>query len=188
MAQLRFRKVTTLPGTLDSDSFYFVQNGNYAEAYVTNSAGQAKAVGNSTMITAIANNLITSALADFNALEIVSNISARDSLAASAARNLMILVTDATGDPTVQSGAALYAYSETSTSFTKLSEYESMDVVIQWAAIQGKPTSSPAQIDNAVSLAHTHANKTTIDKFSEDGEGVLFNGSPIAARWVATDW
>ncbi|MFG9650985.1 hypothetical protein ACEP3U_22040 [Pseudomonas aeruginosa] len=40
MAQIQFFKVATLPGTLQPDSFYFVENGNYSESYLTNSAGQ----------------------------------------------------------------------------------------------------------------------------------------------------
>jgi hypothetical protein len=38
------------------------------------------------------------------------------------------IVQDASGDPTVTSGAALYYYRESDTSFNKLSEYESLDV------------------------------------------------------------
>lgn len=51
---LRFHKVTALPPSLDANAIYFVLNGDYAEAYLTDAAGVAKAVGNSAMIAALA--------------------------------------------------------------------------------------------------------------------------------------
>jgi len=50
MAAVRFYKVLTLPTTLVPDAFYYVQNGNYVETYLTDSNGVAKKVGNTTMI------------------------------------------------------------------------------------------------------------------------------------------
>lgn len=50
MATVRFFKVTTLPATLVANAFYFVQNGTYAEHYVTDDDGIAKKVGNTQMI------------------------------------------------------------------------------------------------------------------------------------------
>jgi len=47
---LSFYKVVTLPTTLQPNSMYFVQNGNYAETYITDSSGIAKKVGNTQMI------------------------------------------------------------------------------------------------------------------------------------------
>lgn len=60
MAQIRFFKVATLPGTLEPDSFYFVENGSYSESYLTNSAGVARSIGNSTMINALINEALSS--------------------------------------------------------------------------------------------------------------------------------
>lgn len=188
MAQIKFHKVVSLPGSLENNSFYFVQNGNYAEGYLTNSAGEAKSIGNSTMITTIANALINDALASYNTMEIVVDIDARNTLASGSEKNLMILVIDATDDPTVNSGSALYAYDHTEDEFHKLSEYESMDVSVTWDSISGKPSSTPAQIDSAIAKAHEHANKAVLDKFSEDGEGVLYNGAAINSRWTVANW
>ncbi len=181
-AKTKFFKVSTLPGTLEADAFYFVENGNYAESYVTNSAGVARMIGNSNMI----NALIDNKLAGLNALEIVADITARDALTLSA--NAMVLVTDASGDSTVDSGAALYAYDKANDTFTKVSEYESMDVVVSWTNIQGRPTSTPSQIDQAVANSHTHANKTNLDKISEDADGeITYDGEPVR-RWDTTNW
>jgi hypothetical protein len=188
MALLKFRKVTSLPGTLEADAFYFVVNSGYAESYVTDSSGNGKAIGNSAMINTLADARIASAIASFNALEIVANIAARNALAVGANRNFMVLVTDATGDATVASGAALYAFNNATDTFSKLSEYESMDVVVTWSSITGKPSSSPSAIDAAVAASHTHSNMSTLNKLSEDSDGLLFNGAAIAARWNATNW
>jgi hypothetical protein len=50
MADVKFYKVTVLPNTLVPNSFYYVENGNYAEAYLTDDSGVAKKIGNTQMI------------------------------------------------------------------------------------------------------------------------------------------
>lgn len=50
MSAVRFYKVTALPNPLVPDAFYYVQNGDYAEAYLTDSNGVAKKIGNTEMI------------------------------------------------------------------------------------------------------------------------------------------
>ena len=54
---VKFYKVTSLPISLDSDSFYYVENGSYAESYITNSSGVAKKIGNSQMIEALTKDI-----------------------------------------------------------------------------------------------------------------------------------
>lgn len=186
MALVKFFKVTTLPGTLEPDAFYYVENGSYAESYITNSAGVAKGVGNSAMINALIDAAITDALADYNALEIVADITARDALAL--ARNALVLVIDASADATVGTGSALYAYNEAADSWTKVAEYESMDIVIQWTSIQGRPTSTPAQIDSAVSQAHSHSNKAVLDDLSDNGGQLNYKGAAITTEWQTNNW
>lgn len=186
MALVKFYKVETLPGVLEPDSFYYVENGNYAESYLTNSTGVARSVGNSAMITALVNAAITDALTDYNSLEVVADIAARDAL--ELGRNALVLVIDASADPTVDTGSALYAYVEADDSWVKVAEYESMDVVIQWASIQGGPSSSPAQIDTAVSQAHTHTNKAVLDKFTESAGQPQYDGQPIKSSWETANW
>jgi hypothetical protein len=180
---LTFYQVTALPATLAANAFYFVQNATYAESYLTDVSGVAKSIGNTTMI----NALINTRLADFNALEVAADIAARNALATGAQRNFMVLVTDATGDATVSSGAALYVWKEVGATWTKLAEYESMDVILQWANIQGRPTSTPTQIDNTVAASHTHANKTILDNVGADANGLTYNGNPVQA-WATTNW
>lgn len=188
MAQVRFYKVTSLPGTLQPDSFYYVENGSYAESYLTNSAGVARSVGNSAMI----NALISEALANWSGaastVQIVADIAARDALIATLDANAMILVIDASADPTVDIGSALYAYDATADETYKIAEYESMDVVLNWSDIVDGPSSTPAQIDSAVSQAHSHSNKSTLGLLGADTDGLTYNGQGVTTRWATNNW
>ncbi len=186
--RVNFYAVSALPGTLEPDSFYYVANGSVAESYLTDKLGNAKSVGNTVMI----NQLITAALASWegggSSMPIVADIAARDALFAAATENTLALVIDASADPTVTAGSALYAYDFGTTTVYKMAEYESMDLVIQWASIQGRPSSSVAQIDDAVGKAHQHANKTVLDKFTEASGELLYGGEGIATSWATKDW
>ncbi|EWC39546.1 hypothetical protein [Stutzerimonas stutzeri] len=188
MAQVKFYKVATLPGTLEADAFYFVENGTYTESYLTNSAGAARSIGNSAMINSLVNAALASWSGNASALEIVADIAARDALTATLDVNAMILVIDASADATVDSGSALYAYGASTSTVYKLAEYESMDVIIQWSSIQGGPSSTPAQIDSAVSQAHSHTNKSVLDLLSADSEGLTYGGVGVSSRWATNNW
>lgn len=89
-------------------------------------------------------------------------------------------VRDASADPTVDSGSALYQWDESAGAWVKIAEGESTDIVHQWAAIVGGPTAPPAEIDAAAALAHTHPNKPVLDKFAESQQLVpKYNGLEI---------
>jgi len=186
MAKVLFHKVASLPGTLEANSFYYVENGDYAESYITDDAGVAKAMGNSVMIQEIATEILSG-----NAFRIVADIAARDAIV-TGSTPFMVLVADVTADPTVDLGGALYAWEPGSPgSYLKVAEYESMDITLEWSDIQNGPSSTPAQIDAAVSASHTHSNKTDIlDNLSEDGDDLLtFNGELVGVtQWTTLDW
>lgn len=88
-------------------------------------------------------------------------------------------VADATGDTTVEKGGALYlakALTETTPKkavWEKISESESLDVILDWAKIVGKPTSTVTEIDDAVTKKHSHDNKAIIDVISTDADNYL---------------
>ena len=65
-------------------------------------------------------------------------------------------VEDATDDETVDSGGATYVRCENG--WIKIAEWESMDIIASWAALQGKPESAVSDIDDAVAKSHTHDN------------------------------
>lgn len=184
MAKLNVFKETSLPGTLAPNSLYLILNGDYCESYVSNSAGVGKLVGNTTMI----NELITAAGAGTatNELEIVADITARDAL--SLAQNTLVLVEDASADATVDSGAALYIYKQSTDTYSKLTEYESLDVIVNWTDIVGRPNKTKLEIEQAVDASHTHANKPQIDKVGEDGDGdITYGGEPVM-QTKTTNW
>lgn len=189
MALVKFFKVLALPGVLEANAFYLVENGSFCESYLTDDAATAKSIGNSAMIAAVAGPLIAAQLAQMNRVEIVADITARNALA-SADFNQLVLALDATGDATVAAGAASYVFRNSDNSWIKVAEYEAMDVALTWAAITGKPASAVANIDDAVTKRHDHANKTVLDQISEDGgQQLTHRGQPVGAtNWTATDW
>lgn len=187
--RINFNKVDTLPAVLQTDAFYFVDNGVYAESYLTDSTGTAKAIGNSAMINALVADALANWTGESSQVTIVANIAARDAAIASAETNLMLLVIDATGDSTVESGSALYAYDLATDTTYKIAEYESMDVILNWVDIVGGPTSTPVQIDDAVDQAHTHANKAVLDLIGEDAEeNLTFRGEAVKTQWETLGW
>lgn len=122
---------------------------------------------------------------EYKETKVVADIQARDALdPATLYESLFVYVLDATSDPDVVSGAALYIYAEDHNApgtykWFKVAETESLDVQLQWADILGKPTSSVADIDDAVAKRHTHSNKTELDLISEDGTSgnLTYNGN-----------
>lgn len=54
---VRFYKVTELPAILTANAFYYVENGQYAESYLTDDSGVAKKLGNSAMIEALTKDI-----------------------------------------------------------------------------------------------------------------------------------
>lgn len=186
MATYSIYKETTLPGVLQANSIYLVAPAarpDYVEMYVTGtSASTIKRIIDAAQV----QSLIDAAVSGINTLEVVANIAARNALTPT--RNIQVLVLDATGDATVASGAATYVYRFSTTSWIKISEAESQDVVLQWSNIQNKPTSSVADIDDAVTKKHTHANKTELDKIGESGGQFTYNGSRPVIDWTSSAW
>ena len=180
--EVRFHKVTTLPGSLEANAFYLVENGDYAEFYVTDSSGDGKMVGNTAMIEAILAGV-------GGGLQIVDDIDARDALTPTS--NIFVLVKDATDDVTVASGAALYVWDNTAEEWVKVMEYESMDVTVAWSSITGKPSSSVSDIDDAVAKKHNHPNLATLNGLSDSGGVLQYGGNPVDSRetdWATVNW
>lgn len=168
MATVNIFKETAVPATWVANSIYFITSSdpNYVEMWVTNAAGDAsRRIPRKEDI----ESLIATAVNSLGTVEVVADIAARDAL--SLTTNTKVWVKDASGDPTVTSGGAEYIWEQSAGTFTKTSEFESMDVVLDWANLANKPTSSVAAIDQAVTKSHEHTNKTQLDKIGEDGDG-----------------
>ena len=107
---------------------------------------------------------------------IVNDIAARDALGPINVGQL-VWVLNATGDGSVSSGAAEYLWNDPN--WIKVSEAESMDLILQWANIQGKPNSTPSEIDTAVLNSHTHDNEAVLDSLSDSSGVLAYNGSAV---------
>jgi hypothetical protein len=181
---IKFYKLTAVPTTWVADALYAITNATdtaLVELYVTSSSGVPRHVINKAEI----QTLITNAIAANNEIEIVADIAARNALSPTTTKYVYVI--DATADTTVSAGGATYLYNPSTSAWIKISEAESLDVVLQWENLQGKPTSTPAQIDSAVTNSHTHANKTQLDKIGEDANGDLtYNGNLPHTGWEGT--
>jgi hypothetical protein len=188
MAVIKIHKVTALPASLDGHAVYLVapaSKPNYVEMYVTNAdATVTKRVITSDDVQAMIDASISAA---GGGVTIVNTISDRDALTKH--NGMYVLVLDATGDNTVTSGSASYVWRDANSSWIKLTEYESLDLQLTWDKITGKPSSTPAQLDTAVTNSHTHSNMTQLSKIDEDANGnLIYGGNPPRARLETAGW
>lgn len=188
MTTFRVYKETALPSELTPNSVVFVappDKPGYVELFVVDKTGGAT---RSTMTDTRVQGMIDAAIAGASGgLLVVDNIAARNALAPDGA--LEVLVVDASADATVDSGWARYVWMVSTSSWLKLAEGESQDLVLSWANLTGKPSSTPAQIDAAVGDRHTHANKTQLDKVGQDVEGnFTYGGQRPLTIWSSDAW
>jgi hypothetical protein len=187
MATLKIFKETALPGSLEPNAIYLVGPAgqpNVVEMYVTNAAGTAT---RKIITAADVQAQINASLASISELKIVADIAARNALTPTS--SVFVYVQNATADNTVTSGGATYLYNPTNTSWIKTSESESMDIALSWSALTGKPSSSVAAIDAAVSNSHTHPNKTQLDMIGQNGAGELtYNGQQVKTSFETVNW
>ena len=188
MATFQVFKETAVPSELTPNAVYFIAppgKPGFVEIYVTDNAGTAvrRVIDDARVQT-----MIDAAIAGASGgLVVVDDLVARDALTPDGA--LEVLVVDATADPTVASGWARYVWMVSSTSWLKLSEGESQDLILSWGNLTGKPNSTPTQIDAAVADRHQHANKTQLDKIGQDAEGnFTYGGSRPLSIWSSEAW
>lgn len=192
MSVLKIFKEVTLPQVLESNSLYFIAPSakpDYVEIYMTGGeASVVKRVLNQADVQTLINTSISGlGSGGTNNLYVVDNIAARDALAPT--ENIIVLVTDATGDSTVTSGGATYVYNTANTTWKKIGETESMDLILSWSNISGRPNSTVADIDDAVSKRHAHTNKVLLDKVGEDAGGEFtYNGKYPKIHLDSENW
>ncbi len=60
-----------------------------------------------------------------------------------------------------------------------------VSLTFSWGNLKGKPASAPLSIDNAVTVAHGHANKTVLDKIGQSASGnFTYDGVEIGVKVV----
>lgn len=195
---MQVSKVNVLPAAnlREANTMYLVGNTGNAdslEIHMTSSDGAATLhVPTKTEISA----MIGGQIASFSNIRVVPTYADMASLVTEN-RSMVVMVLDATGDATVTVGGAAYVLQATGTveaptaNFYKIYEFEALNenFVLNWSAIVGKPTSSAAAIDNAVSKAHTHANLNTLDGLGENQDGDLtLNGVAVGTVLINAGW
>ena len=177
-------RYTAVPASWIPNSVNYVAvNADVMEVYVANAQGEARRGLNEGDV----HVLINAAVAQARGVNEVADIAARDDLTPDSV--IEVYVADAQDDPTVNSGGAFYLYRPSTSTWKKVGEDESLDLVLNWDSIQGGPSSTPAAIDEAVGRAHTHANKTELDNISQDADGQpLYSGQLIRAHWATENW
>ena len=102
----------------------------------------------------------------------------------------MAIVKDASGDLVNEGqGAAQYILGDDGSSgveWTYLFHFTSGELHVEWDDIDDGPSSTPTQIDDAVSKVHTHANKSVIDKLTDVAGDLLYDGNPIGIVYNKT--
>ena len=184
--QMKVHKVNALPGSLEASALYIVKSSEAGlmDLYVSSNDGlEARHIVSKTEI----QSMVNTAVAGASNIFVVADIAARNALAPTVVTQAIVV--DATGDATVTSGSATYVYDTVGAAWQKIAEHESMDVVLQWANIQGRPTSSVAEIDDAVGKTHSHANAATLDKLSQDVDGQLtYDGKNLHVYLSSDQW
>lgn len=128
---------------------------------------------------------VRSLLAGKEAGKVVANIAARDALTVDgdAIQTCMLCyVRDATADPSVENGAAVYIASVNGTAIAwdKIANFGDVTWSTKWDDILNKPTSAPSDIDDAVVKKHNHSNSAVLDKLSINAANKLcYNGVQV---------
>lgn len=185
MAKTHIEWVTALPVERTPSTIYFLRSdqSDIAEIYLTNNEGtELRHLLHAGDVV----SMISESLGNMANIEVVNTITDRDAL--NLTKNTQILVLDATGDDTVELGAATYVYRAGIGDFIKVNEFESLDVTPHWDNLVGRPASTAAQIDDAVLKSHLHLNLAILDGLSGDDESVSYRGKPIVTADAEPGW
>lgn len=174
---LTISRVNALPGILAAETIYLVKTGTELTLTVTGNTGEVVAT---TVSKADVDTAISTAIGSLdmsNSVEFAANIEDRDSLTLT--KSTFVYVADATSDETVSAGAAMYLYDFATTTWHKVTEYESLDLGLSWDNIDGKPVSSVEAIDDAVSKRHSHDNMDVLDLLTAPDGKLKYNGEDV---------
>lgn len=197
MSALRILRASSLPASpalREKNCMYLVKQPGKTtfDMYVVDAAGNAfSGFTSERLIEVIAQYSNTT-----RETETVANIAARNALVNPG--NRLVFVDDATGDPTVEYGSALYYYKASTASYVKVWAADgsaggggggSPSGNVQWSDIIGRPNVSAGALENAVANSHTHENKDLLDKLSVVGGELHYNGAKVASVYMgATNW
>lgn len=174
---LAISRVNALPETLVAETIYLVKTGTELTLTVTGNTGEvvATTVSKADVDTAISTAI--DSLDTSNTVMFVANIAARNEMTPT--KSMFVYVADATADETVSAGAAMYLYDLANTTWHKVTEYESLDLVLSWDNITDKPSRSVAEIDDAVAASHIHENMDVLLQLSDVDGKLQYNGEDV---------
>ena len=153
MAYFNYFRVTELPAVTVASSIYAVKgvDSTSVDIYIVGSdTGDVRHVITAAEVDA------RIAAANLAKTEMITtaDINSRDSLTLT--QNQLVLVLDASGDSTVTTGKAVYFYTNTDSTWTKIYEFEGMDVALRWSDLSDKPAATVSNIDIAASRGAAH--------------------------------
>lgn len=168
------QKVIALPEILSASTLYIVKHENpeLVDLYFTNEDGSENChllTKNEIL------NFLQDATSNLNTALIAANLTERNSL--TLVSNTLVWVVDASEDSTVTLGSAAYIFQYATQTWIKITEVESLDQVLDWTEINGRPLSTPNQIDTGVNQRHSHGNSPLLDKIVENLNGKLMYGT-----------
>ena len=112
-------------------------------------------------------------------IAVVDDLSGRDAIMDPRV-GYFCFVKDASNDPQVASGFALYIYQDALHGWARVVDASVLDIVLSWAKLIDKPQSTVENIDDAVIKKHAHQNESLLSNFSENDSGtLLFKGRLI---------
>lgn len=182
---IKFNRVNSSASATEANSVYFVaetQGANKVgkEIIVVGSDGTKVSFASLEVI----DKAIEKSLKSANSVEVVADIPARDALKDTLKANASILVKDATGDSTVKSGAALYVFQKSDKTFTKIAEYESMDLEFTWSNIQNIPQLNITNEDKGSYVEYT----LSVPGSSAAGSKINVPKPANELDWTSKEW
>lgn len=183
---ITIEKVTALPNTRTPNTIYLVKepSTNLLTVYVT---GLTPDVIARTIDSVDVTSQIDTAVSNLSLVTFAEDV--QEMMAMTPASNSLIYVYDASADPNAGAGPSAYVYNFVNETFMLLPKGAGSGGAVNWASIVGRPSSSVGDIDLAVSMRHSHANKPVLDQFSEISGEVAYKGSPISRNIdVVSEW
>lgn len=120
-------------------------------------------------------------------LFVVNNISERDAI--DSEDNFLVFVLDATNDPSIGGGEALYFYITSLSKFVCIYQSKYIQRELDWSKLVNGPNSSGSQIDTAVRNTHTHENKNVLDGLGTVDDLLTYKGKLVSTViFVESNW
>lgn len=186
---LSFAKVLTLPATPVANCFYMTPDATSGlRLTVSDAVGR---VYRSTMRETTIDSEIVRMVARANELKVVATYTDLTNSAFSDStfnRNQIYYVLDASGDPSVVSGPAMYILDWTTGTVHKIAEGVAENFSPDWTTVLGRPASEIVDIDDAVTKRHSHANLAELNSVTVDGDQVLVSGTALRPAVRTAIW